>query len=194
MINKIAKLLEERIPNKTWQPKVLAEEIYNLAIENLENQLYVARIMIRKANEKLADDEEIYNRLAELEDKIERGELVDVKENHLIAISRGSGKSSKMLKAIEILTKYENGTLIELPCKVGDDFYYITMIWDFSGKFIGEMYKAKVEGFYVSDGFIQIEDDEIFNYHAYGEEAFLTKAEAEAKLRELKELQDERLN
>lgn len=55
------------------------------------------------------------NRLAELEDKIERGELVDVKENHLIAISRTSGKSSKQLEAIEILTKYENGMLVELP-------------------------------------------------------------------------------
>lgn len=146
-------------------------------------ETYVCTILEEEAK----FDAEILNRLAELEDKIERGELVDVKEKHLIAISRASGKSSKQLKAIEILTKYENGTLIELPCKVGDDFWYITMIWGFSGKFIGEMYKAKVEGFYVSDGFIQIEDDEIFHYHAYGEEAFLTKAEAEQKLKELED-------
>ena len=112
-IEKISKLLKEKIPNKTWQPKVLAKEIYEMVIKD--------------------------------------------------------------------------GTLIELPCKVGDDFYYITMIWDFSGRFIGEMYKAKVKGFYVSDGFIQIEDDEIFHYHAYGEEAFLTKAEAEKRLKELRD-------
>jgi hypothetical protein len=37
------------------------------------------------------DDEEVYNRLAELEDKI------------------------------------ENGTLVELPCKVGDTLYYVNM-------------------------------------------------------------------
>ena len=71
MIDKIAKLLEERIPNETWQPKVLAEEIYNLAIENLENQLYVVRIMLRKANEKLAkaehDAERYKKRIEELQ-------------------------------------------------------------------------------------------------------------------------------
>jgi hypothetical protein len=63
-----------------------------------------------------------YNRLAELEDKIERGELVDVKENHLIPISRGSGKSSKQLETIEILTKYENGTLVEKKTCVWEEW------------------------------------------------------------------------
>lgn len=29
-IDKITKLLKERVPNKTWQPKVLAEEIYDI--------------------------------------------------------------------------------------------------------------------------------------------------------------------
>lgn len=29
-IKKIAELLKERVPNKTWQPKVLAEEIYDM--------------------------------------------------------------------------------------------------------------------------------------------------------------------
>ena len=95
-----------------------------------------------------------------------------------------------LYRLAELEDKIENGTLIELPCKVGDDFWYITMIWDISGKFIGEMYKAKVEGFYVPNEFIQIEDDEIFHYHAYGEEAFLTKAEAEQKLKELENERD----
>ena len=74
MIEKIAKLLKERVPNKTWQPKVLAEEIYNLAIENLENQLYVSRIMLRKANEKLAkaehDAERYKKRIEELQKEL----------------------------------------------------------------------------------------------------------------------------
>lgn len=55
----------------------------------------------------------MYIRLQELEDKIENNEIVDVKENHLIQISRVSGKSS--LKTVEILTKYENGLLKEIP-------------------------------------------------------------------------------
>jgi hypothetical protein len=53
-------------------------------------------------------------------------------------------------------------------------------------KFVGEIYDANVSGFYVLDGLIQIEDDVIYDYHNYGEEVFLTKAEAEAKLKELK--------
>ena len=76
MIDKIAKLLEERVTNDTWQPKVLAEEIYNLAIYNLENQLYVARIMLRKANEKLAkakhDAERYKKRIEELQKELKQ--------------------------------------------------------------------------------------------------------------------------
>ena len=76
MIDKIAKLLEEKIPNETWQPKVLAREIYNLATENLENQLYVARIMLRKANEKLAkaehDVERYKKRIEELQKELKQ--------------------------------------------------------------------------------------------------------------------------
>lgn len=85
----------------------------------------------------------------------------------------------------ELEDKIENGTIIELPCKVGKEIYYISMIWR-DGNFIGEIYKANVSGFYISDGFIQIEDDIIYHYHNYGEEVFLTKAEAEAKLKYLK--------
>ena len=131
----------------------------------------------------------VINRLAELEDKIERGELVDTKENHLIAISRASGKSSKQLETIDILAKYEQGMLVELPCRLGDDFWYITMIWDISGKFIGEIYHAKVAGFYIADGLLQIEDDVIFLYHNYGVDAFLSEGEA---VKRLKELENER--
>lgn len=112
MIDKISKLLKERVPNKTWQPKVLAKEIYEMIIEN--------------------------------------------------------------------------GRLVELPCKVGDDFYYITMIWEISGKFIGEIYHAKVAGFYIADGLIQIEDDVIFLYHNYGVDAFLSEDEAVKRVKELR--------
>ena len=88
----------------------------------------------------------------------------------------------------ELENKIENGTLVELPCKVGDKIWYISMLWR-DGKFAGEIYDANVDGFYISDGLIQIEDDIIYHYHNYGEEVFLTREEAEAKL---KELQNER--
>jgi hypothetical protein len=132
------------------------------------------------------DNKSIWNaieRLAELEDKIERGELVDVKENHLIAISRGNGKSYKQLETIEILTKYENGTLIELPCKVGDTVYCIYH----NGECDYWIEEELVHDFILTnDGEIDIgtECRMIGKFYRYG--VFLTKSEAEAKLKELK--------
>jgi hypothetical protein len=129
-------------------------------------------------NWKEFDTSEMYKRFAELEDKIERGELVDVKENHLIAISRASGKSSKQLKTIEILAKYENGTLIELPCKVGDTVYQFD-----NG---GEIYEMFILSITIYSNKIYYETIGVdFDNTAIGESIFLTKAEAEAKLKEL---------
>jgi hypothetical protein len=140
------------------------------------------------------DYDKVVQRLAELEDKIEREELVDVKENHLIAISRTSGKSSKQLETIEILTKYENGTLIELPCKVGDEIYIVSKLGI-------EEFTVKAISFTILDhdcwgtNYIQFVDKNghrKFNYQVYfseiGKTVFLTKAEAEKKLKE-KELE-----
>lgn len=125
--------------------------------------------------------------LGRLEDKIESGELVDTKEKAVILLSRGDGKSFMRLEVIDILTKYKNGKLVELPCKVGDKIWFITMIW--RGKsFIGEIYEANVEAFHVLKGLVQIEDDLVYELHNYGEDVFLTKAEAEAKLKELREV------
>ena len=135
----------------------------------------------------IASNYDVLERLAELEDKIERGELVDTKENHLIAISRASGKSSKQLEAIDILTKYENGTLIELPCKVGDTVYYETFINNGSESVgiqpheVKSIYTSIVTSNFSGYGHTIVELDE------FGKTVFLTKAEAEAKLKELEE-------
>lgn len=146
------------------------------------------------------DTSKMYKRFAELEDKIERGELVDVKENHLIAISRTSGKFSKQLKAIEILTKYENGTLIELPCKVGDEIYIVSKLGI-------EEFTVKAISITVLDhdcwemNYIQFVDKNghrKFNYQVYfseiGKTVFLTREEAEAKLKKEMEIQNERIS
>lgn len=86
------------------------------------------------------DDEKIYNRLAELEDKI------------------------------------ENGTLIELTCKVGDTVYQTEGVRVYESKIKGLIYD---KGIYYDCGYFA------FDETAIGEVVFLTKAEAEAKLREL---------
>ena len=67
---------------------------------------------ITRSKDEITYRDPMYIRLQELEDKIENNEIVDVKENHLIQISRASGKTS--LNTVEILTKYENGLLKEL--------------------------------------------------------------------------------
>lgn len=100
----------------------------------------------------------IYNRLAELEDKIERGELVENTVVTYVNMGRCNSKTliDKALKYDELETKIENGTLMEINKpfikKTKDGLYLIC--------------KAAV---------IWVED-------------FDTKAEAKKKLKELKEL------
>lgn len=90
----------------------------------------------------------------------------------------------------ELEDKIEQGLMLELPCKEGDRIYCISCVWNKNGKFIGEIYKARANGFYIAEkGFIQIEDNIFYDYYNLGVDVFLTKAEAEAKL---KELQNER--
>jgi hypothetical protein len=137
----------------------------------------------------------VINRLAELEDKIERGELVDVKENHLIPVSRANGKSSKQLETIDILTKYENGTLVDTKVKIGQRVY-MRGFWkdDFDEYIVSNIIMENGELKYR----LKHDFDEgktcysvtVFTLKEFEEEVFLTKAEAEQKLAdELKELE-----
>ena len=82
-------------------------------------------------------------------------------------------------KLAELEDKIENGTLVELPCKVGDTVWYIKVdgevIW------VDEMV---VKGFEFSKC-----NEVIFIVGTYREKAgkiYKTKAEAEKKLKELK--------
>ena len=105
---------------------------------------------------KLAWDGEILHRLAELEDKI------------------------------------ENGTLIELPCKVGDKVYHL------SCKTISEEIVSQIK-YTICNGEIDLSNSHIMtddlydkDYNFYrvsklGKSLFLTKVEAEAKLKELQQ-------
>lgn len=94
------------------------------------------------------DVDEMYDRLAELEDKI------------------------------------ENGTLIELPCKAGDTVYYETFI---DGQSRGIM-PHEVIGL-VLEVITKIDDFGCASVpiRDFGKNVFLTKAEAEQHLKELKD-------
>lgn len=83
----------------------------------------------------------------------------------------------------ELEDKIENGTLFELPCKAGDIVY---RIWTYSnGGYVQdytiveiEIYEDEILLFDDSDNQIQITD--------IGKTVFLTKDQAEARLKELK--------
>ena len=88
---------------------------------------------------------------------------------------------SLILELSEYRNKIENGTLIELPCKVGDTVYSIPFDDD------KEIFKHKVKALRLL--FISEADDCDFienNFAWWGENIFSTKAEAEKKLKELK--------
>lgn len=87
----------------------------------------------------------------------------------------------------ELEDKIENGTLVELPCKVGDKVYYL------SGKTIREEVVTNVEcvinyneimllNSYIFTNDPDDRDDNCYRLSKLGKSLFLTKAEAEAKL------------
>lgn len=96
----------------------------------------------------------------------------------------------------ELEDKIENGTLIELPCKVGDTIYLIPSKTQFelnrlSSSFSkhNRVYEMEVYQLYMNKN-----DYVLYNFEqtasalgsSFGENWFLTKAEAEKKLNELK--------
>lgn len=80
----------------------------------------------------------------------------------------------------ELENKIENGTLIALPCKVGDKLYSIP----FDNT---KIFEHTIKGFRI----IAISENNQSNYietdigFLFGKNAFLTKAEAKKKLKEL---------
>lgn len=97
----------------------------------------------------------------------------------------------------ELEDKIENGTLIELPCKVGDTVY---LLWEYQG--ISAIAALTVEDISIEDKCINtnLDSDDYdlknkynwgyFGWEEIGKTVFLTKAEAEKRL---EELQNEKL-
>ena len=94
----------------------------------------------------------------------------------------------------ELEDKIEQGTLIELPCKVGQDIYYITdkgkivhriareyrYLVDLGWEITATLWETNRKGYFVLKTTI-IHSEEI------GETAFFTREEAEKRLKELQE-------
>lgn len=75
--------------------------------------------------------------------------------------------------------KIENGTLVELPCKIGDTVYYIDSFWK-----PPRLKEYEVYGFFISKSGVYIEVG--FGMCITKNEIFLTKAEAEAELAKIR--------
>ena len=80
----------------------------------------------------------------------------------------------------ELEEKIENGTLIELPCKVGDTFWYLSVA--------GYIEEDKIANFSLYGEFFTGERVVTKLYKNYlGRTWFLTREEAEKRLKELQE-------
>ena len=115
---------------------------------------------------------------------------IGVTETKQIPQTRESNMIINRLAELE--DKIENGTLVELPCKVGDTVYRVM-----ADKRIKHPYEYKVIGFWYSvnnkcnDLHLGRYIDGVFvssisvPFSEFNRMLFLTKAEAEAKLKEL---------
>lgn len=74
----------------------------------------------------------------------------------------------------ELEDKIENGTLVELPCKVGDTVYHTDNVGD-------EIHEGKIKKIIYDLGYMA------FDETAIGTGIFLTKETVEAKCKELQE-------
>lgn len=110
-------------------------------------------------------------RFYEPKSKEERSELID--------LSKQLSYENVYTRLAELETKIENGTLIELPCKVGDTVYQTDGVRIYQGK-IGEIMFSKEHTIFVADIVC-------FDERAIGLGIFLTQAEAEKKVKELKD-------
>ena len=92
--------------------------------------------------------------------------------------------------AMEILNKIEQGTLVELPCKVGDTVYFaVDNGWDCAEIDEIHIFKDDIvfEWVQYDRGYelTELWDSGDFSIRDIGKSIFLTREEAEAKLKEL---------
>lgn len=97
----------------------------------------------------------------------------------------------------ELEDKIENGTLIGLPCKIGGTIYLVPSETQFRLNNIGESFKKhnRVYEMEVYQIYMNKNNYVLYNFEqtasalgsSFGKTWFLTKAEAEARLKELQE-------
>ena len=123
------------------------------------------------------------NKLAELEDKIENGEIdyVADRDKEIARLTAENAELRATLSKMETVEKELRARLdkaVELPCKVGDTVYE-------KGMYEGDVYEHGIRK-------IIFDAEKIsFDCTAIGNSIFLTRTEAEARLKEIKEKNDD---
>ena len=134
--------------------------------------------------------EKTFYKLAELEDKIEQGELVENTVVTYVNMARSGNKTliDKALKYDELKSKIENQTLIELPCNIGHKVYVIEENEVKSAEIWRIILTPKYKEFkwFIPYNETEALDVGSFRIEEIGKTVFLTRAEAEARLKELK--------
>ena len=137
-----------------------------------------------------------YNRITKKgtyydKDDYELDLVIELDERHYETVQDIDIVCEKLNRLVELEDKLENGTLIELPCKVGDTVYRVGKTinvkdqkYDF---YVQEYEIATIELYKEEILFVDDSDNEIV-LKDLGKTVFLTKAEAEERLKELKEV------
>ena len=85
----------------------------------------------------------------------------------------------------ELEDKLENSTMIELPCKVGDEIYYIPSFVSRPRVLLGTIIAIRIEKYGYGVQIQETPHNGYFDEITLGIDWFLTKEEAEARLKEL---------
>ena len=118
--------------------------------------------------------------------------IIQMRRDLVMELLNTASKSGYNAILWEIENKIENGTLVELPCKVWDTVY---MPWEFDGNCGIAILSVEEIEISRQSIFTNLESDDlvflskyncgVFYFDEVGTKVFLTKAEAEAKLKEL---------
>lgn len=137
-----------------------------------------------------------YNRITKKgtyydKDDFELDLIIELDERHYETVQDIDAVCEKLNRLVELEDKLENGTLVELPCKVGTKVYFTI---DYPAYFepIEETIVNGVSQFNI-DGTIENQITTTsclcFSWERdFGKTLFLTKAEAETKLKEIKDV------
>ena len=177
----IKEILKKRIENiNPWETHALE---YHKGLLDLINELESENERLNKSDTSKEESSiEYYNLYKDLKRK--NKDLNELCELQRVSIAESFVRENQLKDRIaELEDKIENGTLIELPCKVGDKVWLIyenqveiAEIW----RIVLTPTYNEFKWFIPYDG-TQPKDTGSFKTNEIGKTVFLTKAEAEAK-------------